>query len=223
MFRYKHEKQPQAQGSNYLAELKLGLRYIGARSYLKIFFVSMSLYLFLVTPLAFLSPLLISRTFGEDALLLMWMEVCYSAGMILGGVVMSAWGGLRNRVHTMILSSLVTAVGCIVMGLPISYLAYLALFALGGLFSPAFNATAMVMLQERVDDEFRGRVFSVMNMIHGAALPLGMLVFGPLADIVSIQLLMLISGVLMLLSVFATMTRRPLLEAGEPKASAEEA
>jgi len=222
VFRYKHEKSKEKEESNYLVELKLGLRYISERSYLKIFFVSISFFMFLVTPLAFLSPLLISRTFGEDALLLMGMEVCYSGGMILGGIIISAWGGFRNRVHTMMMACVVTAVSCIGMGLPISYPAYLALFVLGGLFSPAYNAPSMAMLQERVDDEYRGRIFSVMNMISGAALPLGMLVFGPAADKVSIQLLMVVSGVLMLVSLGATMTRRPLIEAGEPKTSAKE-
>jgi len=221
VFRYKHKGQPQKGKSNYIAELKLGLHYIAERSYLKIFFVSVSIFMFLVTPLAFLSPLLISRTFGEDALLLMGMEVSYSGGMILGGIIISAWGGFRNRVRTMVLACIVTAVSCFGMGLPIGYPAYLALFALGGLSSPAYSAPSMAMLQERVDDEYRGRIFSVMNMISGAALPLGMLVFGPLADVVSIQLLMLVSGALMLLSVVTTMTRKPLMEAGEPKAQAE--
>ena len=217
VFRYKHEKQPQAGKSNYLAELKLGLRYIGDRSYLKILFLGFSVFMFLVTPLAFLSPLLVSRTFGEDALLLMGQEICYSVGMILGGVLIATWGGFRNRVHTMLFANIITACACFLMGLPVNYAVYLVLNAFCGMFGAVFNAPSMALMQERIEDEYMGRVFSVMNMISGAALPLGMLVFGPMADKVSIQALLLISGALMLVSIVVILTRRSLVEAGEPK------
>ena len=223
VFRYKHEKQPQVEKSSYLAELKLGLRYIGERSYLKILFLGFSVFMFLVTPLAFLSPLLVSRTFGGDALLLMGQEICYSVGMVLGGVLIAAWGGFRNRVHTMLFANIITACACFAMGLPVNYAVYLILNALCGMFGAVFNAPSMALMQERIEDEYMGRVFSVMNMLSGAALPLGMLVFGPLADKVSIQALLLLSGALMLVSILIILTRRSLVEAGEPKASAEEA
>ncbi len=47
-----------------------------------------------------------------------------------------------------------------------------------------------------------GRVFSIVQVLSGSTIPLGMLFYGPLADIVSIESLLIVSGVLMALMGF---------------------
>ena len=51
---------------------------------------------FLVTPVAFLSPLLVTRSFGNEVWRLTANEVTFFVGSILGGVIMTAWGGFRT-------------------------------------------------------------------------------------------------------------------------------
>jgi DHA3 family macrolide efflux protein-like MFS transporter len=63
-----------------------------------------------------------------------------------------------------------------------------------GLVSPYSNAPSMTLLQEKVAPEFLGRVMSVFTMISSLAMPAGIIVFGPLADVVPIDLLMIGSG-----------------------------
>jgi DHA3 family macrolide efflux protein-like MFS transporter len=55
------------------------------------------------------------------------------------------------------------------------------------------------LLQETVDPGMQGRVFSVMQMINTTVMPLGMLVFGPLADVVAIELLLVLTGLFIVL------------------------
>jgi DHA3 family macrolide efflux protein-like MFS transporter len=55
------------------------------------------------------------------------------------------------------------------------------------------------MLQERVAPDMQGRVFGVMGLITSAVMPVGMVIFGPMADYVSIELLLVISGALLIL------------------------
>ena len=47
-------------------------------------------------------------------------------------------------------------------------------------------------------------------------MPVAMLVFGPLADILSVELILAVTGSLMLILALAVPTRRRLMEAGLP-------
>jgi DHA3 family macrolide efflux protein-like MFS transporter len=54
-------------------------------------------------------------------------------------------------------------------------------------------------------------------MINSIAMPIGIALFGPLADVVSIELLLLISGVLMMIFGLLYLVNRPMMNAGIPK------
>ena len=45
--------------------------------------------------------------------------------------------------------------------------------------------------------DIQGRVFSILQLIATTALPLGMVIFGPLADFIPIQTLLIVSGLMM--------------------------
>lgn len=58
---------PEREKHDYLGELKGELRYIGSQAYLKYFFIFLaSLYVFL-GPVAFLTPLQVTRNYGDNA------------------------------------------------------------------------------------------------------------------------------------------------------------
>jgi DHA3 family macrolide efflux protein-like MFS transporter len=59
-----------------------------------------------------------------------------------------------------------------------------------------------------------GRVFSVFTMVSSTMMPLGMVFFGPVADIVSINILLIGSGIIVTLLCIPMLTSRTLLEAG---------
>ena len=63
-----------------------------------------------------------------------------------------------------------------------------------GITAATSNTPAMTILQTRVDPEYMGRVISVMAMISSVVFPLGTVVFGPLADRISLDLIMIIAG-----------------------------
>ena len=113
--------------------------------------------------------------------------------MMAGGIIMASWGGFKNKIHTMTLSSVAIGVFTLALGLVPVFWIYLFFMALVGLVMPMFNTPATVLLQQKVEADFLGRVFGVLGMISSAMMPLGMLVFGPLADIIRIEY-MLIEG-----------------------------
>ena len=84
-----------------------------------------------------------------------------------------------------------------------------------GVVIPMFNTPATVLLQERVEEDFLGRVFGILGMISSIMMPLGMLVFGPLADSVRIEWLLIGTGFLLFIQGFFLLGNKPLLEAGK--------
>jgi len=86
-----------------------------------------------------------------------------------------------------------------------------------GLSLPYYNSPAYVMIQEKVDNEYLGRVFSVMGMISSSMMPIGMLVFGPLADVIDIDTIIIFSGIMMIIITFSLLFNKSLIQSGQIK------
>jgi DHA3 family macrolide efflux protein-like MFS transporter len=52
----------------------------------------------------------------------------------------------------------------------------------------------MPLLQETVEPERQGIVYGFVGIVMAVAMPVGMAVLGPLADIVSVELLLIVTG-----------------------------
>ena len=128
----------------------------------------------------------------------------FSAGAALGGMLIAAWGGFRNRVHTTVLAGSLYGLLMIGLGAAPAFPVYLLCNFLIGITMPCFNAPLTVMLQEKVEPAMHGRVFSLVQVSNSCALPLGMVIFGPFADFVRVEWLLVFAGCLViLLSFFA--------------------
>ncbi len=202
----------------YLEDMKLGLRYIRDHRYLVSLFLYLGILFFLVTPAAFLTPLQTARTFGEDVWRLTAIEIVFSSGMMLGGAALAVWKGFRNRVKTLLLANLVWALCTFALGLVPWFWLYLVFMGVFGVGMPLFNAPMATIIQEHVESEYMGRVFGVMTMLSTSVMPIAMLIFGPIADRVRIEWLLLGTGAVMVLLAFLTLANKRLMEAGEPKA-----
>ncbi|MCB1299081.1 MAG: MFS transporter [Microthrixaceae bacterium] len=187
-------------GAGYFADLLGGVRYIASHGFVRwLLFVYAGLFILIVAP-ANLTPLMLVRSFGgsesEDVLHLAVLEVAYSAGLVLGGIVIAIWGGLQNRLLSIVLAAL--GFGALSMGLGLSpnILIFFACMAVLGIVSPFFGSSAMTLLQETVEPDRQGRVFGFVGIVTALAMPFGMAVFGPLADVASVELLLVSAGLL---------------------------
>lgn len=210
--------QPAGSGS-YLGDLRSGWRYIRRSSRLKSLLVFFAVTMFLVMPAAFLTPLLVARTYGDEVWRLTANEVAFFGGSIAGGLVMTAWGGFRNRFRTLALSTVLWGFLFAGLGLAREFNLYLVLMFLSGVPMPFYSASAITLMQEMVRSEMQGRVFGVQQLITNAAMPVGMLLFGPLADRVAVEILLVAASALMVVPGLWLFTRQhshiPSREAGE--------
>jgi MFS transporter, DHA3 family, macrolide efflux protein len=194
-----HVKATQRQTTGYFDDLRQGFGYVGGHPSIKRLFVFFGFAFFLVTPVAFLSPLMVARSFGEEVWRLTANEITFFAGSIIGGIIMTAWGGFKDHFKTIGFACVIWGVLFAALGLANNFWIYLGIMVLAGIPMPIFNVPVTTLLQERVDPDMQGRVFGVMQLITSAVMPVGMVVFGPLSDVVSIELLLVISGVLLVL------------------------
>lgn len=211
-----HAKAREAQTSSYFDDMLEGIRYIKNHGYVKTFFMFTALFFILLTPAAFLTPLQVARSFGDDVWRLTSIEVTFSVGMILGGVLMVYWQGFKNKVYTMIISLLFNGIIILALGITPNFWVYLVLMGLIGLVIPVFNTPATVLLQQKVEESYLGRIFGVMSMIASSMMPLGMLIFGPIADYIKIEWLLIATGFLMAVQSLFMIKNKELLDAGKP-------
>jgi DHA3 family macrolide efflux protein-like MFS transporter len=183
--------------TGYFDDLKEGTGYAVKNRQVRSLFVFFGLIWFLVVPVAFLSPLLVARSFGDEVWKLTANEVTFFAGSILGGIAMTLWGGFGNRFRTIGLSCLVWAALFTGLGLARSFALYLVFMFLSGIPMPFLNASTMTLLQEIVEPDMQGRVFGLQQLISMTVMPIGMLVFGPVADLITIEALLVIASPLM--------------------------
>ncbi|MCL6605422.1 MAG: MFS transporter [Paenibacillus sp.] len=217
-----HAKAAQKQDLSYVSDLRLGFAYIKSHPFIRTFFIFCAFFFILAAPVAFLTPLQVTRSFGNDIWRLTAIEIAFSIGMMSGGLIMASWGGFRNKVHTMTLSSLAIGAGTFALGLIPIFWIYLLVMGLVGLVMPMFNTPSTVMLQEKVDPDFLGRVFGVLGMISSSMMPLGMLVFGPMADFIKIEWMLVGTGALLFIQGFFLLGNKVLIEAGKPISKEED-
>ena len=174
----------------YFYDLKEGFNYIKKHDYVLRMIVFTALFLFLFTPAMFLTPLQVARNFGSDVWRLSAIEITFSIGMMAGGVLIGVWGGFKNRIYTMAFSMVSCGILAVGLGIASNFWIYLVVMAIIGVVMPLWNTPSMVLLQTTVEAAFMGRVMSVFTMVSSAMMPLGMMVFGPIADTVSINRLL---------------------------------
>jgi DHA3 family macrolide efflux protein-like MFS transporter len=200
----------------YFREFKEGIRYISTTQWLKILLLYNVFFSFFVAPAAFLTPLQIARSFGDEVWRLTAVETAYSLGAIAGGIAIVIWGGFKNKTHTMIFACILFGITTMLLGIVPLFWVYLGVMLLCGTTFPLSNTPSTTLLQSNVDTDKIGRVFSVLMMFSGLALPLGMAVFGPLSDIIKIEWLLIISGAVICLSGLLLFNAKPLLKIGKP-------
>jgi len=136
-------------------------------------------------------------------------------------LIMAAWGGFRNRVYTMAFATALLGLATLALGIVPWFWVYLSLMAISGVVIPMFNTPATVLLQETVDEAYIGRVFRVLGMVSSLMWPMGMVIFGPLADIVRIEGILIGTGIGIVGLGLTILCSSVLVKAGKRKGTAE--
>jgi MFS family permease len=103
-------------------------------------------------------------------------------GMLLGTLVMSAWGGPKRRIHGVLGVMMISGMFEMLFGVRPS-LALMAIAGFGAMFTmPIINGSSQAIWQSKVAQDVQGRVFAVRRMLAWSTTPLAYIAAGPLAD-----------------------------------------
>lgn len=161
------------------------------------------IFIFLCVPAGFLSQLFVSRAYGETYWHMTAVELARFIGMTAGGLHMSIWGGFRSRAATMVSGLMAFGFLAIGMGYSRYFAVYIILMIMYGV-AITMIQTATTLLQEEVDSSVQGRIFGFPGSMYSGFLPVGMAVFGPMADAMPLKRILIGSGAaLIALSIFA--------------------
>jgi MFS transporter, DHA3 family, macrolide efflux protein len=171
----------QAQGSVW-KEMRYGWDYILARKglfSLLMFFLAINFLGGVMQPLFI--PLILDNWKAD---VLGYLSTIMGVGMLAGTVVMSAWGGGKRKIYTLLGAGLVSGLFLSAVGLRIS-IPLLAVCGFGFMFTvPLMNAASQAIWQLKVAPDVQGRVFAVRRTIAWSSQMVAPLLAAPLADYV---------------------------------------
>lgn len=181
---------------SYFADLKEGISYTFTHDLVRWVIAIFGIVFLLIVAPSNLSPLMLVRNFGTEVWKLTVLELSFGVGMVMGGALMAIFASKLDRITTIISTSAGFGILAIVMGFSTNLILFYAMFFVIGLIVPAFSTSAMTLLQETVEPERQGRVFGFVGIVMAVAMPLGMALLGPLADVVSVESILIATGAL---------------------------
>jgi DHA3 family macrolide efflux protein-like MFS transporter len=176
----------QAGQGNLWREAAYGFKYIFARRSLLgllIFFICLNFVIGL--SISLFAPFILSRT-GNNSAILGVAESTAAIGAVVGGLLISLWGGFKRRMTSIFVGEILTGLFCLVVfglgrGLPVWIIATMA----GGIFPVFTNGASQAIWQAKVAPDVQGRVFSARRMIAWAVNPITPILAGVLADYIT--------------------------------------
>lgn len=178
------ERQPPAEGEekSIWQDAAYGWTYITARRGLLAMMVWFAFVNFFANFAAVLSPPMILAS--ENAAVLGVVQGLAGIGMLIGSILMSAWGGPKDgrNMRAVFAFIMMFSVGFAVFGLRPSPVFYTLGFALVMFAMPLGSGNSQAIWQRKVEPDVQGRVFATRSMISRSIMPLAFLIAGPLAD-----------------------------------------
>ena len=175
-------------------ELKSGISYAVSNLDAGMLLLIYGGFVFLCVPAGYLSGLFVSRVYGESYGYLTAVELAGFAGMTAGGLLAACRGQSRKKTRTLRNSLTVFGAMAILMAVSCRFLPYLILMAVYGVALTSVQTALTTLLQEKTEPFMQGRIFGLFSSMYSGFLPLGMAVFGPLADHIPLRILMILSG-----------------------------
>jgi DHA3 family macrolide efflux protein-like MFS transporter len=165
-------------------EMSFGFRYIARHSgLLGILLIFSGVNLFAaITYFGVMPAMILSRTQGNEVALGA-VQSMLGIGGVVGGALLSIWGGPRNRLKAFLLSTALTfLLGDFFFAVGRSLPVWLTAAFVSAVFIPIIIACYESIWQSSVPHDIQGRVFSAKNMVQILSMPFGYLLAGWLAD-----------------------------------------
>ncbi|MEM9272043.1 MAG: MFS transporter [Cyanobacteria bacterium P01_F01_bin.143] len=132
---------------------------------------------------ALYNPMILART-GGDAEILGIVTTVAGIGGVLGALIISVWGGFKNRVKGMLNGFIGAGVGKAILGLGTGLSFWIPAQFFATMNTPLYLSSSNAIWYSKVPPELQGRVLSADHLIGLIVSATSTLIAGPLADYV---------------------------------------
>jgi len=170
----------------YLSDLSNGFKVVKASALLYRLMLFMAVLNFITSMAAYglLAPMVLARS-GNNEVALAVVSSAVGLGGVVGALVILAVPTRTKRVHMIFLCYFISVIiGDMLFALGSSLALWAVTAFLGAAFVPTITANATYLWRTIIPIELQGRAFAVRYAIQSAAIPIGVLVGGLLADFV---------------------------------------
>lgn len=153
-------------------------------------------------PLSSLYPLMTSTHFEASALHASIVEFLYAAGMMVSSLLLGTCGKITRKLLAAHIGALGVGLTSLLCGILPAQMwafwvfAFLCLFMGGG--GNLYNIACISYMQETIPSQAQGRAFSLMGSVMSLAMPVGLLISGPVAEGWGIASWFLLTGIVTL-------------------------
>jgi len=201
-----------AEKPDFLSDWKLGFSAMRENKPLMAVFPAMILCNVLYMPLGSLFPLLVRTHFLGTAWHNSIAEFVFAGGLLVSSLVIGVWGGMKRRFLMAALAIVTLGIGSAVSGIlpPNGFAIFVLLCFVIGCTGTLINVPLMAYTQETIAPEVMGKVFSLLLTAMTLAMPIGLLLAGPVSEVVGVDRWFFWSGVALVASgiLCRMMTRR---------------
>jgi len=165
-----------------LKEAAYGFKYIFARpSLLGLQLVFFAGNLFAGMAFTVLAPMILSRS-GNNSLMFGSAQSAGAIAGLVGGVLMSVWGGFKRRVHGVLFGHIIGGIGMAIIGLAGGLPIWITGMVISSIVIPLVNGSNQAIWQSKVAPDLQGRVFASRRLIAWITSPISPIIAGTLAD-----------------------------------------
>ena len=184
---------------------------------------------FFMASLGVLLPYVVVQTLNLSSEQFGTIEAMEAVGVLLMSLIMSIRKQSKDHVRPLARGLYIMSVLLLAVALPllfsfnngVNFVYYMAVMLAIGVSIISVNIPLSVFMQTTIDEQYRGRVFGLVDTFAGAIVPLGMLIVGYLVDLVPLWTLPVVSGVAVaVITFFGHRNLRKHTGVSEPKSKA---
>lgn len=184
---------------------------------------------FFMASLGVLLPYVVVQTLNLSSEQFGTIEAMEAVGVLLMSLIMSIRKQSKDHVRPLARGLYIMSVLLLAVAMPlffsfsngVNFVYFMAVMLAIGVSIISVNIPQSVFMQTTIDEQYRGRVFGLVDTFAGAIAPLGMLIVGYLVDLVPLWILPVVSGVAVaVITFFGHRNLRKHTGVSEPKSKA---
>ena len=149
-------------------------------------------------PIFVLYPMMTLSYFGKNQWYAGAIEVVFAIVMLIGSLVLSVTGGGKRKIITI-------AFFCFIIGISLStsgilgknmFIGFALCSTLLGVATPFYQGLQVVVFQQKIQEEYLGRVMSLSGSLMAIGTPIGIGLSGVISDKIGVENFFLYSGII---------------------------